>query len=105
MVTDKKREWAKLVSDPKYGPRILLQGSQEVEAISFNKLLDEQIVREQAYLKSKAIFDNLKDNYFFKLRQEFEKVMGFEAWEKGIGFDNNAKKDGVMVINITEPQR
>lgn len=102
MAIDKKKEWLKLAEESK-GTRLLLQGSQETDARAFQKLYDEQLARAKEFDKQTAIFENFKDNYYFKLRQELESVGMEDCWAVGMSFDNNAKQDDVMVINFSQP--
>lgn len=98
-----KKEWEDAVKKSN-GTRVLLSGAVEKAAQEFQKKLDDQVKRTQEYNKATAIFEHEKDNFFFNLRQEFEKAGMVDAWEKGLSFDNNAKNDGVMVINLSTQQ-
>ena len=98
-----RKEWMDAVSKSN-GTRIMLSGDLEKAAVEFQKKLDEHVVRTSEFNKATAIFEHEKDVFFFNLRVALEKAGMADVWEKGLAFDNNAKKDGFMVINVSGQQ-
>lgn len=99
---DPKAEWQKICQESK-GSRILLSGDMESKAREFQAKRLEFEKAAQVFAKLSSEFDHEKETYFFTLRQDLETngIIPF-PWEIRIGFEEQAKKDDVMVLNISE---
>lgn len=99
-----RKEWMDAVAKSN-GTRVMLSDELEKSAQEFQKKLEEHVARTSEFNKATAIFEHEKDVFFFHLRTELEKAGMADVWEKGLSFDNNAKKDGFMVINVSGQQQ
>lgn len=98
-----KEDWED-VCKKSNGTRILLTGADETEAKAFQAKLEAHIKLTNEYNRANTIFEHEKENYFFNLRMKLEKSGMDKVWEKGLAFDSEAKKEGIMVINVSQQQ-
>lgn len=95
-----RKEWEDICAKSN-GSRVLLSGDMEVKAKEFQakfKAFQEAAVE---YAKLAMHYEHEKEAYFYGVRLDLHANGIMEApWEADIGFEEQAKKDGVLVLNI-----
>lgn len=98
---NQNRNWKKIVSESNgrqmFVPDEFVERTKKIEEdrTAYNK----EVVR----IAAKEIALNMEtQNLFFDLRKYLEESGNEDIWVKDIGFESEALKDGVFVINITE---
>lgn len=103
METTEKRDWNKIVSESN-GNRIFLPDSFKDSALEVEKMRKE-FNEFLTQLSEKEISLNMKtQNMFYAIRQYLAKN-GIEIWTKDVGFETEALKDGVFILNIADAGR
>jgi len=101
---EQKRDWKKIVNESK-GTRFFLPDSFKERAEDFNKKRIE-LNKDLAIAAEKEITMNMiSQNALYEVRKYLAKNGFDEIWMKEIGWDAEALKEGVFVINIMEPMK
>lgn len=99
-----KTDWKKVVAESNgermFVPEYLKKDAESIEVMrkDYNDRVLEMSEKE---ISMKVATQNL----FFELRKHLAKNGYPDIWVKDIGFDNDALKDGVIVLNIFEPRQ
>lgn len=94
------KEWQKYVDNSKgtavFVPTELESAGQDVEKKrkAFNKELTEVVAKKEIELNIET------QNLFFKIRQALAEKGQPEIWGKEIGWNEDALKDGVLIVHI-----
>lgn len=99
-----KRDWKKIVSESK-GTRFFLPDSFKERADDFNKQRIELNIDLSVAAEKEITMNMLSQNVLFEVRKYLAKNGFDEIWMKEIGWDADALKEGVFVINIMEPMK
>ena len=97
-------EWVKRCADSN-GSMIMVPTKMIGDAEIFIKKSEEYLIKAKEFDKLSAEFDNFAKNFWYKTRQTLEKNGMEEIWNKNIGWNEEAKKDGIKIINIVAQNR
>ncbi len=100
MTANEKRDWKQIVADSK-GTRALVPGKF---AQACDKLAKDRVVLDELLAKAAKADIKLQvfmNNLMLEIRDQLEKD-GVDTWTKSIGFDTDAMKEGVFIVNIQE---
>jgi hypothetical protein len=96
-----QRDWNKIVADPKNGlqfvPESLLPA---VKAWNDKRKELNEYIKQAAKLENETT--NLLYNAVFDIRKYFEKNGVDDIWTKDIGFQTEALKEGIFILEVRE---
>lgn len=102
MSKNKSLEWAEIVAKSG-GSRIMFPEAFKEEYKKHEERNNALQNEALAFNKRKAATERENDDFWFRVRQELEKQTGkIEIWTQDFGLDQDAKKDGVMILNVRE---
>jgi len=94
------KNWAELCASSK-GSMIMVPDVMTENADEFLKKTDDFLKLSKEFNKANADFDVYAKTFWHKMRQAIEeKGIVNDIYEKNIGWNMQAKEDGVKVINI-----
>jgi len=96
----KIQSWAEKCADSN-GTMMMLPDGLHDESDKFQKESDAYLELAREFDKKTAEFEVFAKNFWHKIRLELEKKGVKEIFAKNIGFNEQAKKDSVKVINLT----
>jgi hypothetical protein len=102
MPKDKVTEWAKKCLDSN-GSMIMCPKDMADKAQEMITKSDDFLKLAREFDKASAEFDNYAKNFWFEMRQSLEKLNYADIFSKNIGWNEQAKNEGVKVINIMAP--
>lgn len=99
-----KIDWKKAVSESN-GTRLFLpeKFTKQVEEVENRRVMYNGEVQRMA--KKEILMNFETQKVFIELREHLEKNGYPDIWVKDIGFDTEALKEGIFVINIRENSR
>jgi len=99
MGKNKAQEWAEKCAKSNGSMYILPEDMRE-ENEQLSTLRGEVEAMAKKFNKLNAELDVMGKNFFYHVRQKAEEAKIEGIWEKQIGFNEEARKDGITVINI-----
>jgi hypothetical protein len=102
MPKDKTTEWAKKCLESN-GLMIMVPKDMADNANEMVGRADDFLKAAKEFDKLSAEFDNYAKNFWFEMRKSLEKLGYSDIYSKNIGWNEQAKKEGVNVINVTNP--
>lgn len=94
-------DWMKKCSNSN-GSMTMVPKDMIEDSETFIKKKDEYIAKAKEFDRLSAEFDNFAKNFWYKIRQKLEKTGVEGVWNKNIGWNEQANKEGIKVINIIE---
>lgn len=94
-------EWEKRCKESN-GSMVLIPADLENISKEHRAHLEDIITKSNAFNKEKAIFENEAANFWFNFRMLLDGMGVKDIWEKGLGWNNQAIEDGVLVVNIRD---
>jgi len=99
MGKNKAQEWAEKCSESN-GSMFMLPEDMIKENEALATLRKEAEEMAKKFNKLNAELDVMGKNFFYHVRQKAEEAEIEGIWEKHVGFNQEAQKDGITVINI-----
>jgi len=97
------KDWAEKVAKSN-GTMLNVPASMKEKTVDFQKKSDEYIHKAKQFDRLSAEFDLFAKNFWHDMRKVLEDSGTEEIWGKNIGFNQEAKKDGITVINLVKNQ-
>lgn len=103
-MTEIKRDWDKVVKESNgalvHVPEALLEKSKKwsEKRDDFNKFINEVAKKENDL---KVTFTNL----MYEIQSYYAENGHPDIWSMDIGFETNALKEGIFILNIQEPRK
>jgi hypothetical protein len=82
------------------GSMVIVPAEMSTESDEFHKKSEVYLALAKEFDKASAEFDLFAKNFWHKMRLELESIGVADIWGKNIGWNTEAKKDGIKVINI-----
>lgn len=83
------------------GTMVMLPPEVKDKAEEFTKRSDEYLAKAREFDKTMAEFETYAKTFWHEMRQAIEKSHP-DVWSMNIGFNQRAKEDGLMVVNLTK---
>ena len=93
------QEWAEKAAKSN-GLMVQVPESMNTRAEEFQKKSDEYLAKAREFDKLSAEFDVFAKNFWHEMRKALEESGTPDIWGKNIGFNEQAKKDGLKIVNI-----
>lgn len=93
------KDWAEKCAKSN-GTMVVIPSDMNSDADEFQKKTGDYLAKAREFDKLSADFDVFAKNFWHKMRQSLEAAGTEEIWGKNIGWNEQAKKEGVKVINI-----
>jgi hypothetical protein len=98
-----KRDWKKIVADSN-GKRIFMPDQFMERAKELKTKLKELNDAIEIMAEKELVYQNSTQTLFFDLREYLAKEKN-PVWLKELGFDTEALKENIYIVNILEPTR
>lgn len=99
---EEKRDWKKIVNDSK-GSRIFLPDQFKERAEEWSKKRMELLEYLRAAAEKELRTNMLSQNILFNFREYLDKNGFKDNWSKEIGWDVEALKEDIFIINLIDP--
>lgn len=99
--TQVARDWKKIVESSK-GQLVFLPEVLETDAKEWNKKRDEFAEYLRKASKMEIYMMNDLNGLIQKLREYYDKAGVIDIWAKDIGFQTEALKEGIYILEISE---
>lgn len=99
--TPQKRDWNKLILESE-GSMARLPESMIIKTEEFKKRSDEYLTKAKEFDKLSAGYDIFAKNFWHEVRNALEESGTEEVWGKNIGFNKEAEKENINIINIVK---
>jgi len=93
------KDWAEKAANSN-GTMVQVPSAMNAKTEDFQKKSDEYLAKAREFDKLSAEFDVYAKNFWHEMRKALEEAGTEEIWGKNIGFNEQARKDGVKIINI-----
>lgn len=99
MTVDKAKDWAKECAESK-GQMVILPTELNDEANEIEEMKKEVEKRAAAFNEVNLELENKAQNFWYKVRKTLKTNNVKGALEKSLGWNKEAQKDGIKVVNI-----
>lgn len=93
------KTWAERCAESN-GNMIMVPADMSEQSEDFQKKTEEYLAKAREFDKLSADFDVYAKNFWHSMRKSLEASGIEEIWGKNIGWNEQAKKEGIKVINI-----
>ena len=101
-VKNEALSWAKKCAKSN-GAQVLLTGDDKEAAKIFMKKIEEFDAKQKAFSRETNLFRLEVDEFWVAIKKSLSKSGVENALEYDLDLDNDAKKEGYFVVNLTKP--
>lgn len=97
-----EKDWAERIKNSN-GTMLNVPESIKKETEEFQKASDDYMEKARAFDRFTAEFDLEAKRFWLNMRKALETEGNDKVWNHNIGFNQQAKVDGLTVINLAKP--